>query len=186
MPLTPIPQIISQSAAQTQRPSSKIYGTISNSEQSLKVDSAEGINIIEEPVNIQLPISLGMQTALCGIFLNNQIAVGLKDGTIQVFSCDGHNIATLREHKASICSLAVVRTNNQNYLVSGSDVGCCKVIVWDPVTWQPNQAHVAHQGAITGIVDLEDQTHILSAGYDKKLNLINIEQDAIVLAGVPC
>jgi WD40 repeat protein len=103
-----------------------------------------------------LPNNLGFQTALCGIFINNQIALGLKDGIIQIFSCDGHNITTLKEHKSNICTLAVAHIKNKNYLVSGSDVGCCKVIVWDPVTWQLLFAFNSHQTAVTGIVDLLD------------------------------
>jgi WD40 repeat protein len=127
-------------------------------------------------MSIQLPNSLGPQTALCGIFINNQIALGLKDGVIQVFSCDGHSIATLREHKANICTLALARSKNQNLLVSGADVGCGRVIVWDPVVWTPRVVLGGHTAAVTGIVDLQDDVHILSAGYDKKLNVYSLDQ----------
>jgi WD40 repeat protein len=155
---------------------SNIHGTISPSEQSVRVASGESINLLEEPLSIQLPSSLGSQTALCGIFINNQIALGLKDGVIQVLSCDGHAIATLREHKANICTLAIARFKNQNLLVSGGDVGCGKVIAWDPVAWMPKAVLGGHTTAVTGIVDLQDDTHILSAGYDKKLNVYSLEQ----------
>jgi WD40 repeat protein len=68
----------------------------------------------------------------------------------------------------------VIRTKNQNYLASGSDVGCCKVIIWDPVNWQPRHVFNSHQAAVTSILDLKDDTHILSTGYDGKLNIYNL------------
>ncbi len=73
--------------------------------------------------------------------------------------------------------MAVIRTRNQNYLVSGADVGCCRVIVWDPVTWQPKYIFNSHNAAVTGIVDLQDDTHILSTGYDKRMNIYSIGVD---------
>lgn len=161
-----------------------LNGTISPSEQSLRVNKVENIGLVEEPVNIQMPTSMGSKTGLCGIYINNQIAMGLKDGLIQVVSCDGHSIATLKEHKAGICALAVIRTKAQNYLVSGSDVGCCKTVVWDPVTWQPKHIFVAHQAAVTGLVDLQDDGQFLSAGYDRKLNIYNLEQGRVVQAAL--
>lgn len=94
---TYIPVNLSASSANIQRLNrihgANIQGTISPSEQSLRVNSAENINLVEEPISIQVPTS---QTPLCGIYINNQIALGLKDGTIQIFSCDGHNISTLK------------------------------------------------------------------------------------------
>lgn len=100
--------------------------------------------------------------------------LGLKDGIIQIFSCDGHNICTLKEHNTNICTLNVIRIKNYNYLVSGSDIGECKIIIWDPVTWQPKYIFNGHQAAITGIIDLQDDNYILSAGYDKKMNVYSL------------
>jgi hypothetical protein len=69
-----------------------------------------------------------------------------------------------------------LRTKNQNYLVSGSDVGCCRVIVWDPVTWQPKHIFSGnHYAAISGLVDLQDDSHILSVGYDKRMNIYGVD-----------
>jgi WD40 repeat protein len=61
----------------------------------------------------------------------------MKDGTIQIITNDGQTVATLREHKASICSLALVKIKGQTYLASGSDIGCSKIILWDTLSWQP-------------------------------------------------
>jgi hypothetical protein len=61
----------------------------------------------------------------------------MKDGSIQIISPDGKVLNTLREHKASICSLALVKIKGQIYLASGSDIGCSKIILWDPISWQP-------------------------------------------------
>ena len=80
----------------------------------------------------------GSIVALCGININNQYsAFGMKDGSIHVVSNDGHPTHLLREHKAGICSLAMVRVKNQMYLASGSDIGCSKIILWDTTSWQP-------------------------------------------------
>ena len=123
---------------------------------------------------------------LCGIFINNQIALGLKDGTIYVCSTDGHSIATMKEHQAGICSLAVVRNkaSGKSYLASGSDVGCSRVIFWDPTTWQPKYIFNSHQAAVTGIVDLQDDTHVLSAGYDKKMVIYNLDEGRIAYSAI--
>ena len=67
-----------------------------------------------------------------------------------------------------------MRNRNQNYLASGSDVGCCKVIFWDPVTWQAKYIFNSHQAAVTGIVDLGDDMHCISAGYDKRMNIYSL------------
>lgn len=81
--------------------------------------------------------------------------------------------------------MAVLRTKNQNYLASGSDVGCCRTVVWDPVTWQPKHVMLAHQAAVTGIVDLQDDVHFVSTGYDRKLNIYSLEQGRVVYTAPP-
>jgi hypothetical protein len=70
------------------------------------------VNLVEEQLSIRLPNTLPSQSALCCTYINNQIALGLKEGGIQVISCDGLGISTLKEHKANICSLAVLRVGN--------------------------------------------------------------------------
>lgn len=117
----------------------------------------------------------GSQIALCGISLgNNKLAFGLKDGTIQITTSDGQNIATLLEHKASICTLSLVKIKGQTYLASGSDIGCNKIIIWDMASWQPLERFEGHKAAVTAIIDLQDDTHILSGSYDKKINVYNV------------
>ena len=100
----------------------------------------------------------------------------MKDGTIQIITNDGQTVATLREHKASICSLALVKIKGQTYLASGSDIGCSKIILWDTLSWQLLERFQNHKAAVTAIIDLQDNTHILSGSYDKKINIYNIEQ----------
>lgn len=119
----------------------------------------------------------GSQIVLCGLSLGNQrLAFGFKDGTIQIVSNEGQTLATLKEHKASICTLALVRIRGQIYLASGSDIGCNKIIIWDTNSWQALDKFDSHKAAVTAIVDLQDDTHILSGGYDKKINVYNLEQ----------
>lgn len=98
------------------------------------MDWAEKINL-SAGTRLEVP---GSQLVLCGININNQSsAFGLKDGSIAVMSNDGKVVTTLKEHKASICSLALVKVKGQTYLASGSDIGCSKIIIWDTNTWQP-------------------------------------------------
>ena len=61
----------------------------------------------------------------------------LKDGTIVVVGNDGKTVTTLKEHKASICSLAIIKIKGSTYLASGSDIGDSKIIIWDTSSWQP-------------------------------------------------
>jgi WD40 repeat protein len=82
--------------------------------------------------------SSNSQIALCGISVDaNKIALGFKDGTIEIVSTDGQPVCTLREHKASICTLSLLKLKGKTYLASGSDIGCSRVILWDTNTWQP-------------------------------------------------
>jgi WD40 repeat protein len=50
---------------------------------------------------------------------------------------DGKTVTTLKEHKASICSLAIIKIKGSTYLASGSDIGDSKIIIWDTSSWQP-------------------------------------------------
>jgi WD40 repeat protein len=72
--------------------------------------------------------------------------------------------------------LALVRVKGQIYLASGSDIGCSKIIIWDTSSWKPLDKFDNHKAAVTAIVDLQDDTHILSGSYDKKINVYNVEQ----------
>jgi WD40 repeat protein len=72
--------------------------------------------------------------------------------------------------------LALIRVKGQTYLASGSDIGCNKIIIWDIASWQPLDKFENHKAAVTAIVDLQDDTHILSGSYDKKINVYNVEQ----------
>jgi len=123
----------------------------------------------------------GSQVVLCGLSLDNQrLAFGFKDGTIQIMTNDGQIVTTLRDHKASICTLSMVRIKGQTYLSSGSDIGCSKIIVWDTNSWQALDKFDQHKAAVTAIVDLQDETHILSGSYDKKINVYNLVQGRFV------
>lgn len=76
---------------------------------------------------------------LCGIQIRrNQIAVGGKDGNLIIYDpSTGNKIATLKGHKASICSLAMITYENKRLLASGSDHGCSSIILWDIDTFTP-------------------------------------------------
>lgn len=94
---------------------------------------------------------------LCIFFVDNrQIATGSKDKTINVYNIDGSKVVTLRGHDASICTLSSVMGRNQSFLASGSDHGCCCLILWDTKTWTIASRIQAHSAAVTSIVDLQD------------------------------
>ena len=84
---------------------------------------------------------------------------------------------TLGGHQANICSLA-----NHNQLVSsGGDHGCSTLILWDSRTWTVRTKVQIHSAAVTGIVDLQDSTHLATVSYDKKINIFNFRKGSVVL-----
>lgn len=108
------------------------------------------------------------------------MAFGMKDGTIQIFNNERQPVTVLKEHKSSICSLSIIKIKGQTILASGSDIGCSKIITWNIATWQPLERFENHKAAVTAIIDLQDNTHILSGSYDKKINVYNVEQGRFV------
>lgn len=87
---------------------------------------------------------------------------------------DGRKVTTLRGHDAAICSLSTIQNrNNQTFLASGSDHGCCCLILWDTKTWTITCRIQSHAAAVTNIVDLGDGEHLVTGSYDKKINLYN-------------
>jgi hypothetical protein len=72
-----------------------------------------------------------------------------------VYTIDGVKVTTLKGHDAAICSLSSVQNRNrQVYLASGSDHGCCCLILWDTKTWTISSRIQSHGAAVTSIVDL--------------------------------
>lgn len=70
-----------------------LYGELGSSQQALKVDWAEKINLVSTN-KFEAP---GSMVALCGINVNPQCsAFGMKDGSIQIISNDGQSLSTLR------------------------------------------------------------------------------------------
>lgn len=112
---------------------------------------------------------------LCIFFIDNRyVATGSKDKTINVYGIDGRKVTTLRGHDAAICSLSSIQNRNQQtYLASGSDHGCCCLILWDTRTWTISCRIQSHAAAVTSIVDLSDGEHLVTGSYDKKINLYN-------------
>lgn len=119
---------------------------------------------------------------LCIFFVNNQyIATGSKDKTINIYTLDGKKITTLRGHDAPICSLRTIKASpSQTYLASGSDHGCSCLILWDTKSWTIGTRIQAHNAALTCILDLEDNQHLLTGSYDKKINLFNHHRGEVV------
>lgn len=88
---------------------------------------------------------------------------------------EGMHITSSKNHKANICCLAIIKLKNQTVLASGSDHGCNSVIIWETNTWRPIDRFDNHKAAVSCIIDLKDESHALSAGYDKTVNVYDLE-----------
>lgn len=141
---------------------------------------------------IERVITDHQDSILCVFFVDDQyIATGSKDKTINIYSLDGKKVTCLRGHDAPICSLSTVRSGNSTFLASGSDHGCCCMILWDVRTWTISSRIQSHSAAVTSIVDLQDGQHLLTGSYDKKINLYSHRRGEIMSSynnksGVTC
>jgi WD40 repeat protein len=119
---------------------------------------------------------------LCIFFIDNRyIATGSKDRTISVYGVDGRKVAVLKGHDAAICTLSSVqRKSGEVQLASGSDHGCCCLILWEARTWTISTRIKCHAAAVTNIVDLEDGEHLATGSYDKRLCLYSHSREQVV------
>lgn len=157
---------------------SPVYGELSQAQQAVRLEWAENLHIVESN-RFSLDKSF---TPLCAISINNQLVFGLKDGSIAVTTPEGQLIKCLKEHRASVCTLSILRFRGQEYLASGADHGCSRILVWNPFNWQVIQKYDNHVAAVTAIVDLKDNCHFLSGGYDKRLNVFSLEQSKLAFS----
>ena len=123
------------------------------------------------------------EAALCLAVMekSNRIAVGTKKGTIKIF-CQktGIKLEDLNHHTSGVCCMGVI----DHQLISGSDIGCCKVILWDFEKQHCdnfiNPLPMKHTAAVTSIVSLGDGKYALSGGFDCKVNLYNCQTRELV------
>lgn len=116
---------------------------------------------------------------LCCIFANKgkNIVTGGKDKTLRVYdSINGKLICALQGHKASICSIS----NHDDFISTGGDNGCSALIIWEVRTWTIHNKIQTHTAALTSIVDLQDDEHLVTGGYDRKMVIYNYRQSYIV------
>ena len=81
-----------------------------------------------------------------------------------IMSEDGKIRSVLKEHKASICTLAILNMEGSEYLETGSDHGCSSIIIWSPSNWTVIQKFDHLSADLTAILDLKDDCHFLSGG----------------------
>ncbi len=116
---------------------------------------------------------------LCCIFANKgkNIVTGGKDKTLRVYdSVNGKLICALQGHKASICSIS----NHDDFISTGGDNGCSALIIREVRTWTIHNKIQTHTAALTSIVDLQDNEHLVTGGYDRKMVIYNYRQSYIV------
>lgn len=112
--------------------------------------------------------------------------MGGKDGVINVYEIKtGKKIANMKGHRASICKLAIVVNKNKKYLASGSDQGCSSIVLWDTVSWNMSMRIEGHKGAVTAIVDLQDNRSLISGSYDKSINIYNLNDEGKIIYNLP-
>lgn len=106
--------------------------------------------------------------------------MGTKNGLVKIFCTKtGAKLNELYGHRASICSLStlVELGNVCEYIVSGGDIGCCQVIIWnlrDNSAYHNFSQH--HFAAITCIIDLQDSKHFVTGSFDCNLNVFNYKK----------
>lgn len=183
---TPVSHVVNSYVDQGPK---NIIKKVSPSQQGTVVKWADGLSLKKT----ERVVTDHQDSILCMFFIENQyIATGSKDKTINIYDMEGRKITTLRGHDASICSLSTIKTSPSNtYLASGSDHGCCCLILWDIRTWTICSRIQAHVAAVTSIVDLDDGEHLLTGSYDKKINLFNHRRGEVVSSysnksGVTC
>ena len=80
------------------------------------------------------------------------MAVGTKNGVIKIFCCkSGVKLKELYGHSASVCSMSLI---GDDWMSSGGDIGCCKLIIWDLKNYEIYHKYTEHKAAITSILDL--------------------------------
>lgn len=50
------------------------------------------------------------------------------------------------------------------------------MIIWEPSSWKPLDKYDNHKAAISSLIDLKDSCHLMSTGYDKVINVYNLEE----------
>lgn len=85
----------------------------------------------------------------------------------------------MKGHKASICTLALVKAEGIEYLASGSDHGCSSILMWELSSMALRHRLEGHKAAVTAIVDLLDGQSMVSGSYDKKINVYNLKTGKI-------
>lgn len=114
---------------------------------------------------------------------NNYIATGSRDKTICIYTTEGKKVTSLKGHDAAICSLTCVKNSKGKILLaSGSDFGCCCLILWNLDSWTIASRIQSHTAAVTCILDLEDGENLLTGSYDKKINLFNHNRGQLVFS----
>jgi WD40 repeat protein len=118
-------------------------------------------------------------------FINNgkQIAIGSKDRNIYIYETSTKKfIQVLSGHRASVCSLM----NFKNFFASGGDNGCGSLIIWESEQLRMKKKANLHSAALTCIVDLMDNSHLATGGYDKKIYVFNYKRGETVFEVNSC
>lgn len=67
-------------------------------------------------------------------------------------------------------------------MVSGGDLKCNTIVLWDTTTWTIRSKIQAHNAAVTALVDCGDGQTLVSGGFDKKINVINYNRAEVMFS----
>ena len=92
--------------------------------------------------------------------------MGSKDKCIYIYEVlNGMLVSRLPGHRSSVCCMM----GHREFLASGGDIGCNSLILWDIKTWTIKSKVQSHSAAISSIVNLQDDQHLITGSYDKKI-----------------
>jgi WD40 repeat protein len=117
----------------------------------------------------------------CTMLSNRYVCIGSRDSNIYVYTLEGFKVTKLVGHKSGICTLTELKYNDEEYLVSGGDLGCGCVIMWQLNDWKIKKRWVSHNAAVSSIVSLNDGDKFASSSYDKTIKVYSLGTEQVLM-----
>ncbi len=65
------------------------------------------------------------------------------------------------------------------FLITGGDLGCNSIFIWDVGTWTLRNRAQLHAAAVSGIADVGDGQRLITCSYDKSVLVYNYLKSAV-------